>query len=292
MRKLILLTLKKLANIFSGSFIGKIPGIFKLFKFVYMIVAPKEPYPIVVEQNKMYLDFRDEDFFHLSFLTNKNEKREVELVKKIVKPGMVFVDIGAHIGYYTLIAAKLVRDEGKVYSFEPEARNFDLLIKNIRANNYTNVIPFKKAVSNKTGETNFFVNKDHSRGHSFAQSQVLGKSNSIRVETITLDNFFNSGLVSDKVDFIKIDTEGAEGLIIEGAKKLLEKKDLKILMEFYPQALKANGTDPIKLLNELQDLNFTIRVFNKEYYTLQNLEIGKIMDLCEKTNTVNLFLEK
>ena len=67
------------------------------------------------------------------------------LVKRIVRNGDIVVDIGAHIGYYTLIFARLVGPKGKVFAFEPEPNNFNLLIKNIKINGYKNIIPVQKA---------------------------------------------------------------------------------------------------------------------------------------------------
>ena len=87
-----------------------------------------------------------------------NEKYETELFKKMVQDGMVVVDIGANIGYYTLIAAKLVGNKGIVYAFEPEPSNYELLCQNIAINGYTNVVPIEKAVSKTSGKTKLYVN--------------------------------------------------------------------------------------------------------------------------------------
>ena len=72
---------------------------------------------------------------------------------------MTVVDIGANYGSYTLIASTLVGNDGKVYAFEPELGNYDILVKNIEMNGCTNVTPIRKAVSNKQGKVRLYVDK-------------------------------------------------------------------------------------------------------------------------------------
>jgi FkbM family methyltransferase len=94
------------------------------------------------------------------------------LFKGIVKEGMVVVDIGANIGYYTLIAAKLVGKSGIVYVFEPMPSNYECLCKNIEVNGYTNVVLIQKAVSNKYGIAKVWFEKDWSGSFLYLQKIV------------------------------------------------------------------------------------------------------------------------
>jgi len=89
----------------------------------------------------MYIDSRDTTVGTSLLKWGFFEKYETKLFKKSIKRGMVVLDIGANIGYYTLLAARLVGDEGKVFAFEPDPYNYSLLRKNIEANRYNNVIP-------------------------------------------------------------------------------------------------------------------------------------------------------
>ena len=86
-----------------------------------------------------------------------HEQFETEVFKKEIEKGDTVLDLGSHIGYYTLIAAELVGEKGKVFAFEPEPTNFVLLKKNIKINNYQNVIPVQKAVSNKNGKGRLYL---------------------------------------------------------------------------------------------------------------------------------------
>lgn len=296
MKNLIFLLFKNVANALSGKGLGKIPGIFLIYEFIYKTVKPKGVVLIDAQGNKMYVDCRGRDMGVCSLLiTGYYEKYVTEIFKQLIKPGMVVIDIGANIGYFTLIAAKLVGREGKVYAFEPEPNNFRLLVKNIKINGYSNIVPIQKALYNKSGKRKLFTNKVNLRDPSFSEDNVLEKEGFVEVETITLGGFFGNVANDNKVDLIKMDVQGAEGLIIEGARKILRNNNLKIIMEFWPYGLKNIGTDPLKVLHKLQNYGFEIKLIDEKSRYLKDIEIMKIIDICENAKdgkgAVNLLLE-
>ena len=116
----------------------KIPFLAPVDKFIRDSSIPKF---VHIDGNKIFLDSKDT--LHLS--TKKiYEELGTEIVKKEVKEGDIVIDIGANIGYFTLLFAKLVGPAGKVYSFEPEPSNFSILKKNVKVNEYRNVILEKR----------------------------------------------------------------------------------------------------------------------------------------------------
>ena len=141
----ILKTLRKLASGKEKTF-RKFPLVTKTFNFLYQLVGPRGIVLAEVQGNKMFMDAKASGLV----LTGYWEKYETELFKKVVKEGMTVVDIGAHIGYYTLIAANLAGKKGKVYAFEPEAENYSLLVKNIKVNGYQNIVTAKTTSSAMT----------------------------------------------------------------------------------------------------------------------------------------------
>jgi FkbM family methyltransferase len=152
------------------------------------------------------------------------EPQTTRYFKKLVKPGMRVVDVGANIGYYTLLAQKLVGRRGKVWSFEPEGENFADLCGNIRLNNgLGTVMAIQKAVSDRDGRARMYLAKD-----SGAHSLVLnwgGKS--VGVETVKLDS-----IIKGRVDVVKTDTEGNEVAVLRGAERLLKRnRDIKLFVE-------------------------------------------------------------
>jgi len=294
-KKLIFLLFRIITNTLSGKGLWKIPGFLFIYRFIYKIVKPKGIILITCQGNKMYVNTKDEGVVSSLLIKGVYEEYQTELFKKLIKPGMVVVDIGANIGYYTLIAARLLKDDGRVYSFEPEPNNYELLVKNIRINGCTNVIPLQKAVSNIGGKVRLFLDEVNLGKHSLSEYNVL-KAGFVEVEAVTLDDFFESVVKNNKVNLIKIDTEGAEGLIIEGAGRILSDNDLKIIMEFWPYGLRNIGTDPLELLHRLQNYGFKIRLIDEANRCLRQIEIKKIMEICEKTKggkgSINLLLEK
>jgi FkbM family methyltransferase len=147
---------------------------------------------------------------------------------------MNVIDIGAHIGTYSILAAEKVGDIGKVISVEPEPRNYEQLKKNIELNKFKNVITKNMALSDHEGLEKLYLNIDNSGGHSLTFQK--DKNSYINVTVKTLDNLIEE-LNLKKIDIIKIDAEGSEIPILKGAEKTLKNNpDMKIIVaaEHYP----------------------------------------------------------
>ncbi|MFN4133512.1 MAG: FkbM family methyltransferase, partial [Candidatus Hadarchaeales archaeon] len=207
-----------------------------------------------------------------------------KVVKREIKKGDVVLDIGAHIGYYTLIFAKNVGNSGKVYAFEPEPHNFQLLLKNVEYNGYTNVVALQKAVSNKTGKIRLYLSDDYSVDHSIFSSSGRGKF--IEVDSISLDDYFKN----QKVDFIKMDIQGGEGLAFEGMKSLLNRnRTIKILFEFWPAALQESGTDHAQLLKWLLKRGFKFMYeINEKKKKITQIKLDKFLKMYPLESASNI----
>lgn len=172
------------------------------------------------------------------------EKHELTLFEKICKRSKYVVDVGANIGLYTTIAAK----QGcMVSAFEPVPENIHYLQKNIADNNFTDsVTVHKKAVGATPGTAKIYLMPDSIGQHSMAQ-KVAGSSDSLDVEVITLDTY--KPLQKKRCDVLKIDVEGYDGYVLEGAEKLLAKQKPTLFIEFVPLHLKNTGYDCMHFLN-------------------------------------------
>jgi FkbM family methyltransferase len=179
----------------------------------------------------MYLQSDSLELFAFGVL----EPLVTEIFEKTIRKGDVVLDIGANIGYYTLIAARKIGAEGRVYAFEPEPANFELLKKNVKLNNYRNVVLENKAVSNKNGTSKLYIHPTSTGGHSLTQKSDV----QIQVETVTVDSYFEK---MERIDLVKMDIEGAETLVIQGMSDVLRKnKQLKIIMEFDLKTVRHAG---------------------------------------------------
>jgi len=148
---------------------------------------------------------------------------------------MNVVDIGASIGVYTVLASEKVGGEGKVVAIEPEPKNYRQLIKNIKMNNFQNVILARLALSDYCGSGKLYL-------HSFGDPSLVfkeDKNSYIKVKVKTLDNLLEE-LDLKRIDIIKIDAEGSEIPILKGAEKTLKANpNIKIIVaaEHYPSEI-------------------------------------------------------
>lgn len=242
---------------------GKHLGRNRLAKFFYG-VAIKFLNPINVQGYKIFLDPKN-DALDLLIKPDSFETQERELFKKYIKPGQVVIDVGANVGYHTLLMADLVGSRGRVYAFEPTPKTFSLLKKNIELNGFRNVTSVQKAVSNKTGTVKLYLCKSDGSNKIFDSGE---NKSFVEVETVRLDE-----AVPGKVDFVKIDVEGIECLVLEGMTEIL-KQDVKLIVEFVPEAEKETGINPVKTLQLLKGSGFKI-------YSIRKLtkEIAEVKDI-------------
>ncbi len=122
------------------------------------LVSLLRPNIVDVKGNKMYINPKRNPAIAL-YDIGGYENVETQLFESHIKEGDVVLDLGANIGYFTLIAAKLVGVNGKVYAFEPDPTNFSFLKRNVEINNYKNVVCEQKAVSNENGKLKLFLHK-------------------------------------------------------------------------------------------------------------------------------------
>ncbi len=179
------------------------------------------------------------------------EPQTVKAFLEALKPGMVVMDIGAYLGYYTIFAAEKVGPSGKVYAFEPDPQNYSLLEHNIRINGYKNVVAIRKAVSNKTGTLKFYQHSyDPSMGSLIFRK---GCQRVVNVDCVSVDEF----LVNHQVDIIKMDVEGSEVFALQGMLRTIgDSPGLTLFVELNPGALMEAKSSSQELLNKLKRLGF------------------------------------
>jgi FkbM family methyltransferase len=238
----------------------------------------------------MYLDPHDS----LNLFINKiYEPYETELVSSIIKPGNVVLDIGANIGYYTLIFAKLVGQNGKVFAFEPEPANFQLLEKNVSVNGYSNVIPEQKAVSNRNEKKKLYLNNENSGMHTIYKSEQRANLDSVEIETVSLDNYFSN--YTGKIDFIKMDIEGSEYTALEGMQTILQRQNnIQLLVAFYPSGIVQYGYKPEQQIDLLMSNGFRVYFANSQTKDLEVVNPANLRHLIEMAGKLelNLLCEK
>lgn len=159
------------------------------------------------------------------------------------------IDIGAHIGAVSLRTA-IMEKNIKVYSFEPFPENFELLKKNIRANNLGKAItPYKLAVSNISGKRKLFTCTERTDGHTFYRHKDFKFGKAVNVDCITIPEFLSLKKIK-KIDFLKIDAEGTEyDIFLKGDISFLDKVE-QIGMECHPCHPKYKPVDIARVLEK------------------------------------------
>jgi len=204
------------------------------------------------------------------FLTGgKSHDSEIRLARFLIndlKEGDTFFDIGAHYGYFSLLASEIVGVDGKIFSFEASKNTFEITRKN--TNSVNNIHLFNRAISDKKGEISFYEfpnlysEYNTSDVAQFENSEWIQKyqPKKITVEAVSIDEF----IVEKNTipDIVKIDVEGAEYLVIQGADNTLKKNAPKIILEYL--APQRNNREHRKALLFLRDLNYTPCVITKE----------------------------
>lgn len=180
----------------------------------------------ILDGYRMYIDWNR----FRGFVYGTWEPDVASAVTSKVKPGMMVADIGAHIGYYTLLLAKCVGPSGRVFSFEPSPANFDFLEKNVRVNTLQNVQLFAQALYSRSEEITINVPEDiHHSGD--ASVRHIDRSTQLRVKAITLDSFCT--LSRFRPDFLKMDVEGAEYDVLMGGQEVIAQARPRMLIELH-----------------------------------------------------------
>jgi FkbM family methyltransferase len=153
-----------------------------------------------------------------------------ETLAQYLKLGDIFYDIGANVGFFTIVAAKLVGSSGQVYAFEPEAENMATLQHNARINGFTHINAIAKAVSRTTGQGELLL-ADYCGGHTLAKvGSRSAARNVVSIDVISIDDLLSQNEI-EPPQFVKIDVEGAEIDVLYGMTQTIQEYQPIILYE-------------------------------------------------------------
>ncbi len=189
------------------------------------------------------------------FYLNSYDRSETQLLRGIVKPGWVVLDVGSNFGYYALLFANLVGAQGCVHSFEPDSSNYGRLTRNIEVNGLTNIRTFQVGVGDRCGEASLILPPSGNPAEIRLGSGSEQGSKSVSVTT--LDHHVDAEKL-ERVDFIKLDVEGFELRVLQGGKKTLRRFRPKMMIETHPALLSSLGSSPKEFVRTIPDLGYSL----------------------------------
>ena len=228
--------------------------------FIKFLKSQKKPVDIG-NGLKMYFDYTNPRLSHIVYDDDIEEAASKQAFLDLIDDGDIVIDVGANTGYYTLnIASKL--KEGKIISIEADPNTFKILEKNCNINKISNSEIHNVACSNHEGNIDFFKTDKHSGINSILDQPEKNNFNKIKIKSNTLDNIINSRF--KKIDWIKIDVEGAELFVLEGAQETLNYTK-HIIIEIHEHILEKNNQTSQQIINILKKNKFKIKLF-PEYW--------------------------
>lgn len=200
-----------------------------------------------VQGSRMILDLNDIGISRELAIYGVHEKNSTAQVKKIIKPGMKILEVGANVGYYALLETRLAGPSGHLYALEPSPYNFDLLTKNLRLNGLKNYDLYQTAAGALPGKAKFLLSGRSNLSTFIEREDLTGEE--IDVDVIKLDDF----LRDKEADFIRMDVEGYEREILKGAEGVLnsDKKPKYFFIEVHSELLHKKNSSAREIVEFL-----------------------------------------
>lgn len=246
--------------------------------FVQNESIKKIPYPL---NKKVSINLYKENYLSRLIFLEEFELEIVDFIRQNLNAGDCFIDVGANIGFFTLLAADLISADGLVLAFEPTPDTYEKLSENINLNGFTNTLKHKTALSDFNGTSVFNVSVEgYDAFNSFSTPVHGNEYKKEEIEVQALDNFYTLiEAYKDRI-LVKIDVEGWEYNVIKGAKEILTTLNPVLILEFNdentnssPQKcsdlyrlLESYGYELFKLSN-----NQLVHKKNEAYFNYQNL---------------------
>jgi FkbM family methyltransferase len=202
----------------------------------------------------------------LNFVTKGRyyEPEISRLLLQVLRDGDTVIDVGANVGFFSVLAATLVGPSGHVACFEPDPANRSRLTNNLAVNDYKNATLIESPATDKAGTVDFYINSDNSGGNALwdpaqfpgnVRSQAEKKVSTVRATTIDAEV---KRLRFAKPKLIKVDTEGADQRVLEGARKLLAKTAVPfVVSELHEFGLERMGCSQDSFRGYMEALGYS-----------------------------------
>ena len=226
----------------------------RAWPFEHAAVLPEDTVDLETDIGELYFDLRDTNLTPIVRRDRRWEVDVAEFLRRRLAPGMTVVDVGAHVGYFSVLASGIVGTSGRVFAIEVEPRTLSLLRANLWRRGCDNVTVLPVAAYERRGHVRFVSNPDGLSGSSIA----LAEGAAVRmVPCARLDDLLGTTVV----DLIKIDVEGVEPEVVRGAEALIRAAPtLDIVTEFWPTSPSYGGSTPAEVLDYYESLGLELQL--------------------------------
>lgn len=224
-----------------------LPGGITTKIFIVRLISRIRGNRILTETNygeKIYVNLND-IAVSWDVIRSKFDKGTTRVIEAVVNEGDQVLDIGANIGYYSVLISREVGGKGRLICFEPEKANYNILKSNLKRGRLDNYILEDSAVSIQCGSATLSLDKYNKGAHRVDPDIKSG----INVETVTIDQYFEDKTIED-LDLIKIDVEGSEGKVLSGGKETITTYKPKIILEFNDSYWNDTDTKALEMLRK------------------------------------------
>jgi FkbM family methyltransferase len=196
---------------------------------------------------------------YIRYFPGNYEEDNFLFMKSCCGKGATILDIGAHIGLFSAVAAKVTGEQGRVYAFEPAPATLPVLEQTIRINGLgSRICAVNQAMGSQTGSITFYVSDDEAdNSNSLVAYKEDRKLNGVQVQMNTIDHFA-ADMRLDKIDFIKIDVEGAEYDTLRGGKEIFKNHRPCCILAIHPEPIEKKGDRLEDIYDLLVELNYEI----------------------------------
>lgn len=205
-------------------------------------LTPPDRYAVVRLDKgfRMQLDLADPEQLKVYFYGHYHERYEAGLVARLLSGDEVFWDVGANVGYFTLVAATALNHRGRIIAFEPGKNAFARLTENLALNPWRNITAYPLAVTDREGEAVLHLAGDIADSSANLYQAAAAQAGCQVCRTVALDHFLREEKLAPP-DLIKLDAEGAELAVIQGAQQLIAESPPLWLMEMEEKNLRTAG---------------------------------------------------
>lgn len=243
-------------KLFRNTPIQRLPLVTAIYRKLFARLHPPGRETIVRYLGSEYVVPTGDITVVPSLMAGDYERAEFDALGRLLRPGMVVVDVGANIGLHAVFFGRAVGRTGRVMAFEPEPSNFGYLARNVTRNDVPQVETFMKAAGEREGQLTLYMSEGNVGTHSAAPTGGAA----LEVEIVRLDEFLRHR--ADRIDLIKIDVEGYEAQVLDGLRETLERDCPAMMIEFSPELLRRCGASPDRVLTTLRRLYPAILLFD------------------------------